>query len=77
MGRDSIGALLGWRVREMRNAIGIAVFFGMLGVTIFGLILTPVFYVGAGAPPPAANGFCRQNTAMCRISAESPMRASS
>jgi multidrug efflux pump len=30
---------------EMRNAIGIAVFFGMLGVTIFGLILTPVFYV--------------------------------
>jgi multidrug efflux pump len=30
---------------EMRNAIGIAVFFGMLGVTIFGLVLTPVFYV--------------------------------
>jgi multidrug efflux pump len=30
---------------EMRQAIGIAVFFGMLGVTAFGLILTPVFYV--------------------------------
>lgn len=30
---------------EMRNAIGIAVFFGMLGVTFFGLFLTPVFYV--------------------------------
>ena len=30
---------------EMRNAIGIAVFFGMLGVTAFGLVLTPVFYV--------------------------------
>jgi multidrug efflux pump len=30
---------------EMRYAIGIAVFFGMLGVTIFGLVLTPVFYV--------------------------------
>ncbi|URK16928.1 efflux RND transporter permease subunit [Thalassospira sp. GO-4] len=30
---------------EMRHAIGIAVFSGMLGVTIFGLILTPVFYV--------------------------------
>jgi multidrug efflux pump len=30
---------------EMRHAIGIAVFFGMLGVTIFGLVLTPVFYV--------------------------------
>src|ERR1700676_2466583 len=28
---------------EMRNAIGIAVFFVMLGVTIFGLVLTPVF----------------------------------
>jgi multidrug efflux pump subunit AcrB len=30
---------------EMRRALGTAVFFGMLGVTIFGLILTPVFYV--------------------------------
>jgi multidrug efflux pump len=30
---------------EMRQAIGIAVFFGMLGVTGFGLVLTPVFYL--------------------------------
>src|SRR4029077_10299267 len=30
---------------EMRRALGTAVFFGMLGVTAFGLILTPVFYV--------------------------------
>ena len=30
---------------EMRRAIGVAVFSGMLGVTLFGLILTPVFYV--------------------------------
>jgi len=30
---------------EMRHAMGIAVFFGMLGVTSFGLMLTPVFYV--------------------------------
>jgi multidrug efflux pump len=30
---------------EMRHAIGVAVFFGMLGVTSFGLFLTPVFYV--------------------------------
>ncbi|MBG78570.1 MAG: multidrug efflux RND transporter permease subunit [Alphaproteobacteria bacterium] len=30
---------------EMRHAIGIAVFSGMIGVTIFGLIFTPVFYV--------------------------------
>jgi HAE1 family hydrophobic/amphiphilic exporter-1 len=30
---------------EMRQALGTAVFFGMLGVTVFGLIFTPVFYV--------------------------------
>jgi multidrug efflux pump len=30
---------------EMRQALGTAVFFGMLGVTCFGLLLTPVFYV--------------------------------
>ena len=30
---------------EMRQALGIAVFFGMIGVTFFGLIFTPVFYV--------------------------------
>ena len=30
---------------EMRQAIGVAVFSGMLGVTFFGLIFTPVFYV--------------------------------
>lgn len=29
---------------EMRQAMGVAVFSGMIGVTIFGLILTPVFY---------------------------------
>jgi multidrug efflux pump len=30
---------------EMRTALGIAVFSGMLGVTFFGIFLTPVFYV--------------------------------
>jgi multidrug efflux pump len=30
---------------EMRQAMGIAVFAGMIGVTLFGLFLTPVFYV--------------------------------
>ena len=30
---------------EMRQALGTTVFFGMLGVTAFGLVLTPVFYV--------------------------------
>jgi len=47
---------------EMRQALGTAVFFGMLGVTVFGLFLTPVFYVvimrfkeRKGRPtPPAA-----------------------
>ncbi|ADG12237.1 multidrug efflux RND transporter permease subunit [Caulobacter segnis] len=29
---------------EMRRAMGVAVFSGMLGVTVFGLILTPIFY---------------------------------
>ncbi|EOY5051860.1 efflux RND transporter permease subunit [Serratia marcescens] len=30
---------------EMRHAMGVAVFAGMLGVTLFGLFLTPIFYV--------------------------------
>lgn len=30
---------------EMRHAMGVTVFAGMLGVTFFGLLLTPVFYV--------------------------------
>jgi multidrug efflux pump len=46
---------------EMRNAMGVAVFSGMLGVTVFGLLLTPVFYWivrrlarGAARPKPGA-----------------------
>src|SRR5690606_25360639 len=52
---------------EMRQAMGIAVFSGMIGVTFFGIFLTPLFYVmlraltgnrplkQAGAPhPPVA-----------------------
>jgi hypothetical protein len=31
----------------LRQTLGTAVFSGMIGVTIFGLILTPVFYVVA------------------------------
>jgi multidrug efflux pump len=34
---------------EIRQAMGIAVFSGMLGVTVFGLALTPVFYVVIGS----------------------------
>jgi multidrug efflux pump subunit AcrB len=29
----------------MRQAVGVAVFFGMLGVTLFGLLFTPIFYI--------------------------------
>ncbi|MBR0658660.1 efflux RND transporter permease subunit [Neoroseomonas oryzicola] len=32
---------------EMRQSLGVAVFYGMLGVTVFGLLFTPVFYVVA------------------------------
>jgi len=42
---------------EVRAATGVTVFAGMLGVTIFGLFLTPVFYVAlrklSGTTPPA------------------------
>jgi multidrug efflux pump len=44
----------------MRTTLGIAVFSGMLGVTIFGILFTPVFYyvirmmTGHGGPPKAA-----------------------
>lgn len=30
---------------EMRQAMGVAVFYGMIGVTLFGLLFTPLFYV--------------------------------
>ncbi|MCL4180942.1 MAG: efflux RND transporter permease subunit [Verrucomicrobia bacterium] len=43
---------------EMRHAMGVAVFAGMLGVTLFGLFFTPLFYVAirklAGRTPPVA-----------------------
>ncbi|WP_376093911.1 efflux RND transporter permease subunit [Roseomonas sp. CCTCC AB2023176] len=32
---------------ELRQSLGVAVFYGMLGVTFFGLVFTPVFYVVA------------------------------
>ena len=42
---------------EMRQSLGTAVFAGMIGVTLFGLIFTPVFYVLSrqiAAPLPSA-----------------------
>jgi multidrug efflux pump subunit AcrB len=35
---------------EMRQALGIAVLSGMIGVTLFGLFLTPVFFVVLSGP---------------------------
>jgi Cu/Ag efflux pump CusA len=66
---------------EMRQAIGIAVFSGMVGVTLFGLFLTPVFFVtiegllqkrGTGEPdsPPAVEGEPRH-----LVASEEPPRA--
>lgn len=46
---------------EMRQSLGIAVFSGMIGVTLFGLVFTPLFYVvcrwlaGLGRAKPAAS----------------------
>ncbi|SFV33177.1 efflux RND transporter permease subunit [Hyphomicrobium facile] len=40
---------------EMRQSLGTAVFSGMLGVTFFGLIFTPVFYVLVRTLAPGAN----------------------
>ncbi|BCM87136.1 transporter [Methylobacterium indicum] len=62
---------------EMRRAMGVAVFSGMIGVTAFGLFLTPVFYVllrrlsgnrplkrhGATMPAAGQNGFGPDGTA--------------
>ncbi|MFO0873348.1 MAG: multidrug efflux RND transporter permease subunit [Phycisphaerales bacterium] len=45
---------------EMRRALGVAVFSGMIGVTLFGLLLTPVFFYvvtalgGGSAPVPTS-----------------------
>jgi multidrug efflux pump len=43
---------------EMRRTLGMAVFSGMLGVTFFGIFLTPVFYYvisGLGARKQTAS----------------------
>jgi multidrug efflux pump len=50
----------------MRRAMGVAVFAGMIGVTFFGLFLTPVFYVvleklGVRKPAAAAPAIAPQH----------------
>jgi hypothetical protein len=57
----------------MRYALGVAVFSGMLGVTLFGIFFTPVFYVvirwltarKESAPPP--HGVPEQTEAAERV----------
>ena len=67
---------------EMRRALGTAVFSGMLGVTFFGLFLTPVFYVllRRSAPPKvlAAQGdrSVAVSEAMPRADGDAPSGAS-
>ena len=54
---------------EMRRTLGTAVFAGMLGVTLFGIFLTPVFYFviqwlsdrRSGGPALAADGLGHGN----------------
>jgi multidrug efflux pump subunit AcrB len=41
---------------EMRQSLGTAVFSGMLGVTVFGLFLTPVFFVALRAAGRVGRG---------------------
>ena len=53
---------------EMRRSLGVAVFSGMLGVTAFGIFLTPVFYFvlqwfGSGTPAAPTDADARPRTA--------------
>lgn len=51
---------------EMRQAMGVAVFSGMVGVTFFGLVLTPVFYYllrRNRKPAPALTSQAQSHTA--------------
>ena len=48
---------------EIRQAMGIAVFAGMLGVTLFGLFMTPVFYVVVGSLAAARRAGRRDRSA--------------
>ena len=64
---------------EMRRTLGVAVFFGMVGVTFFGIFLTPVFYfvidwmASRGAPPAVAvAGHAVPSVAMTDVGAPAP-----
>ena len=60
---------------EMRQAVGVAVFFGMLGVTLFGLIFTPIFYMVVRnlaihrrkVPPPSTADLSTSSPCCCAV----------
>ena len=51
---------------EMRQSLGTAVFFGMLGVTLFGLLFTPTFYA-------AVQWLSRKLPCICKRASGSPI----
>jgi len=57
---------------EMRQALGTAVLFGMIGVTLFGLLFTPVFYVLTRS---LAEWFSRGRGGATRRGADAPQAA--
>ncbi|MFA0811267.1 efflux RND transporter permease subunit [Microbulbifer epialgicus] len=69
--------LAGGAGAEVRNAMGITVFTGMIGVTLFGLFLTPVFYVAlrklAGARTPTSKNTIAQQTQDSPLPLEQPV----
>jgi multidrug efflux pump subunit AcrB len=65
---------------EMRVALGTAVLSGMLGVTFFGLLLTPVFYVVIrrfSARPAAPAGAASENAPASRYSLDPALATAS
>ena len=56
---------------EMRQSLGTAVFFGMLGVTAFGLLFTPVFYVVTSGLGERARALFNSKTAIATTATES------
>jgi multidrug efflux pump len=70
---------------EMRVALGVAVFSGMLGVTIFGIFFTPVFYVvirwfagrGTAAAGPANGSEAERDVPVVPATADGPLTVKS
>lgn len=65
---------------EMRRTLGTAVFAGMIGVTLFGIFLTPVFYyvisrlTGSGTKGPTKSGTAETESEADLVGASPPAR---